>query len=84
VGWGKVVSEGMMSIEKGKQIIGASAAWTAVQLGGMWRGTGIQSMGKGVIAEELEKRRELNTGAQIEEKADNLNVLLTVHRNISV
>ena len=32
----------------------------------MFRGMGIQSVRKGVIAEDLEKIRELNTGAQIE------------------
>jgi len=33
---------------------------------------GIRSVGKGVIAEDLENMRELNPGAQIEEKANNM------------
>jgi len=33
---------------------------------------GIRSVGKGVRAEDLEKMRELNPGAQIEENADNI------------
>jgi len=59
-----------MSIEGEKQLICSSAAWTAVQWGRMYRGMGIRSVGKGLIAEDLEKMRELNTGAQIEGKAD--------------
>ena len=46
----------------------------------MLRGMGIQSVGKGVIAEDLEKMRELNTGAQIEEKADNVMELMDERR----
>jgi hypothetical protein len=38
----------------------------------MLRGMGIQSVRKEVIAEDLEKKGELNPGAQIEEKVDNV------------
>jgi len=38
----------------------------------MFRGMGIQSVGKGVTAEDLQKMRELKSGAQIEEKAEEL------------
>jgi hypothetical protein len=46
----------------------------------MFRGMGIQSVGKGVIAEDLEKMRELKPGAQIEEKADNVMELMNERR----
>jgi hypothetical protein len=41
---------------------------------------GIQSAGKGVIAEDLEKMRELNPGAEREEKADNMMELMDERR----
>jgi hypothetical protein len=41
---------------------------------------GIQSVGNGVMAEDLEKMRELNAGAQIEEKADNVMELMDERR----
>jgi hypothetical protein len=46
-------------------------------VGTIFRGMGIQSVGNGVVAEELEKMRELNNpGKQIEEKADSVMELL--------
>ena len=36
--------------------------------------------GKGVIAEDMEKMRELNRGAQVEEKADNAMQLMDERR----
>jgi hypothetical protein len=41
---------------------------------------GIRSVGKGVMAEDLEKMRELNRGAQIEEEADNVMALTDERR----
>jgi hypothetical protein len=50
----------------------------------MFRGMGIQSVGKGVMAEDLEKMRKLNAGAQIEEKAGNVMELLDERRRTKI
>jgi len=46
----------------------------------MFRGMGIRSVGKGLIAVDLEKMREQNRGTQIEEKADNVMALMDERR----
>ena len=46
----------------------------------MVRGMGTQSVGRGLTAEDLEKMRELNPGAQIQVKADNVMELMDERR----